>query len=165
MNMAALWKLPVVYVCENNNYAVDTSIERAFAVPDIASRAKGFGLPGVHVDGTDVLEVFRATRTAVTMARSGEGPTFLEVLAPRWCGHHQADPQWYYRSRNEVEVQRHNDPIQRLQDVLVSKSYMSLEDDEALRNQIAEEIEEAVRFADDSPWPDAEGMQKHLFAE
>lgn len=165
MNMAALWRLPVVYVCENNGYAVDTSIERAFAVPDIASRSKGFGIPGVTVDGTDLFEVLRTTQTAITRARSGEGPTFLEVVAPRWCGHHQADPQWYYRSKEEVEAQRKNDPIQRLQNMLISKSYLSTEDDEALHSQIAEEIEEAVRFAADSPWPDEEGLFKHLFAE
>jgi pyruvate dehydrogenase E1 component alpha subunit len=165
MNMAALWRLPVVYVCENNSYAVDTSIERAFAVPDIASRANGFGLPGVTVDGTDVLEVLRVTQKATARARSGEGPTFLEVVAPRWCGHHQADPQWYYRSREEVEAQRKNDPIQRLQDMLISKSFLNTEDDEALHNQIMEEIEEAVRFAADSPWPEEKGMFKNLFVE
>lgn len=164
MNMAALWRLPVIYVCENNSYAVDTSIERAFAVTEIASRAKGFGLPGITVDGTDVLEVLRTTQTAATRARSGEGPTFLEVMAPRWCGHHQADPQWYYRSKEEVEAQRKNDPIQQLQDMLITQSFLSTEEDEALRNQITEEIEEAVRFAADSPWPEEKGMFKNLFA-
>jgi pyruvate dehydrogenase E1 component alpha subunit len=164
MNMASLWKLPVLYICENNGYAVDTSIDKAFAVPEIAARAKGFGLPGVLVDGTAVAEVFRAVKEARERAVSGEGPTLLEAIAPRWCGHHQADPQWYYRTREEVEEEKKNCPIERTRKFLVAKSILSEKDDDALRRQIENEIEDAAQYADESGWPTADRMYDNLYA-
>ncbi len=165
MNMASLWKIPVIYICENNGYAVDTSVEKAFAVPDIAARAKGFGLPGISVDGTDVMEVYSAVKEARVRSVSGEGPTFLEVIAPRWCGHHQADPQWYYRSKEEVEQNKKNCPIERMQEFLMTKSILTEEEDAALHAQIEKEVEEAAQYAELGEWPTEDGMYEHLFSE
>ncbi len=163
MNMAALWKLPILYACENNGYAVDTSIERASASTQISARADGFGLPGVVVDGTDVLDVLAATRQAANRARGGDGPTFLEVVAPRWCGHSLVDAQWYYRTREEVMYERQNDPVQHLREHLLAKSILDEEGIDALQMQVGDEIEQAVRFAESSPWPAAESLFDHLF--
>lgn len=165
MNMAALWRLPVIFVCENNGYAVDTSIKRAFPVEDLAARTTGFGLPGVVVDGTDVIEVYVAAKEAVKRARAGKGPTFIEARALRWCGHYVADPQWYYRTREEVEDCKKNDPIEGLRGVLRERSLLSPADDRELRETIESEIEEAVRFAQDSPWPGEKDFYTHLYAE
>ena len=165
MNMAALWRIPVIYVCENNGYAVDTSIERGFALEDIASRTTGFGLPGVVVDGTDVLAVYEVAKQAVDQARAGQGPTFVEARALRWCGHSEADPQWYYRSREEVEASKENCPIQRLRGLLRAHSILSADQDKAIRDQAIREVEEAARFAHVSPWPEAKGLYSHLFAD
>lgn len=165
LNMAALWKLPVVYICENNYYAVDTSIERAFAKLDIASRADGFGVPGRAVDGLDVLAVHAATSDALGRARSGEGPTFLEVQAPRWCGHHMADPQWYYRTREEVEAQKQQCPIERLKAQLIESGMIDVEGAAAIQARIETEVEDSVRFAQASEWPDVGGIERNLFAD
>lgn len=164
MNMAALWRLPVIYVCENNGYAVDTSIERAFANPQIASRAAGFGLPGLAVDGTDILEVYGSVREARQRAAAGDGPTFLEMIASRWCGHHLADPQWYYRSREEVEEQKRHCAIEKLRALLLEGALMSANEDQVLRAEIELEVEEATQFAEASEWPNEEEMYNHLFA-
>jgi TPP-dependent pyruvate/acetoin dehydrogenase alpha subunit len=165
MNMAALWKIPVIYVCENNGYAVDTSIEHGFAVTDIASRTTGFGLPGVVVDGTDVLAVYAVTKEAVKRARVGEGPTFIEARALRWCGHSEADPQWYYRSREEVEASKKNCPIGRLRVLLLEHSVLSKDRDQALREQVKREVEDAAQFAHASPWPEEKDLYRHLYAD
>jgi len=165
MNMAALWKLPVIFVCENNGYAVDTSVKKAFAVDELVSRTTGFGLPGVVVDGTDVVEVYTATKGAAERARKGEGPTFIEARALRICGHHLADPQWYYRSKEEVEKRKRNDPIVRMRTLLLERSIITEADDEKLRESIAAEIEEAMHYAQASPWPEVGDIHKHLYAE
>jgi pyruvate dehydrogenase E1 component alpha subunit len=164
MNIAALWGLPVVYVCENNGYAVDTSVERGFAVPEIAARAAPFGVPGVVVDGTDVIQVYEVSKHAVERARSGEGPTFLEIRAPRICGHFTADPQWYYRTKKEVEACELNCPIDHLRGQLMERSILTEEQDEELRQTIRADIEDAVRFAHESPWPGKEDLHDHLYA-
>jgi TPP-dependent pyruvate/acetoin dehydrogenase alpha subunit len=164
LNMAAMWKLPVVYACENNGYAVDTSIERAFALPDIGVRANGFGVPSVVVDGTDVLAVHKEASQALYRARTGEGPTFLELQALRWCGHHLADPQWYYRTREEVEEQKEKCPIERLRFTLIEAGALDEEKVATIQSQIENDIEEAVRFAEASGWPDEQNLYHHLFA-
>jgi len=164
MNMAALWKLPVIYVCENNGYAVDTSIERAFAVPQIAPRAPGFGLPGFAVDGTDIFAVYDAMQDARARAIAGDGPTFLEMVASRWCGHHLADPQWYYRSRQQVEELKQYCAIEKLRSLLLERSLMSEEEDQTLKAQIELEVEDAAQFAEASEWPSEEDLYTHLFA-
>jgi TPP-dependent pyruvate/acetoin dehydrogenase alpha subunit len=164
MNMAALWKLPVIYICENNGYAVDTSVERAFATPRIAPRAAGFGLPGFVVDGTEIFPVYDALQEARARAIAGDGPTFLEMVAPRWCGHHLADPQWYYRTREEVEERKQHCAIGKLRATLLERSLMSEEEDKALKAQIKFEVEEAAQFAESSEWPSEEDLYAHLFA-
>jgi acetoin:2,6-dichlorophenolindophenol oxidoreductase subunit alpha len=163
LNMAALWKLPIIYICENNGYAVDTSVERAFANPNIAGRASGFGLLGIQVNGTDILSVYKKVREARERAISGKGPTFIEMIAPRWCGHHLADPQWYYRSREEVNEERKCCPIEEFRKTLLDQSIMNEEQDLTIRKNIVEEVNDAVLFAEASDWPDEGILNMNLF--
>jgi acetoin:2,6-dichlorophenolindophenol oxidoreductase subunit alpha len=162
MNMAALWKLPIIFVCENNGFAVDTSIDRAFANPNIADRAIAFGLKGCQVDGTNILEVYQAVSEARQRAVSGEGPTFLEMIAPRWCGHHLSDPQWYYRSREDVEETSKNCPIMKFREYLNEKNLLSEEQDKKMQEEINNEIKAAVTFAEESDWPNESQLLPNL---
>lgn len=164
-NMAALWKLPVIYLCENNGFAVDTTVERAFAQQDIAARSNPFGVPGVAVDGTDVVEMYLATKRAVDRARNGEGPTLIEAKARRWVGHHQADAQWYYRSREDVEENKKYCPILAMRNYLYEKSILSDEREKRIRREILEEIDLAVKFAENSDWPTEGDLYANLYAE
>ncbi|NMB17044.1 MAG: thiamine pyrophosphate-dependent dehydrogenase E1 component subunit alpha, partial [Firmicutes bacterium] len=118
INMAAVWKLPVVFVCENNMYAVSTSTRESLAIEGVVERAAGYGIPGVQVDGNDVLQVYEAAREAVARAREGKGPTLLECLTYRWTGHTVGDPG-LYRSKEEVEAWKQKDPIPRFRDYLI----------------------------------------------
>lgn len=163
MNMAALWKLPIIFACENNGFAVDTSIDRAFANPNIIDRATAFGLPGIQVDGTNILDVYQAVKEARQTALSGKGPTFIEFDAPRWCGHHLSDPQWYYRSREDVEESSKNCPIQKFRQYLFDTAQLTEEDDQKIRQDILNEIDMAVQFAEESDWPDESHLFENLF--
>jgi pyruvate dehydrogenase E1 component alpha subunit len=165
LNMAALWKLPVIYLCENNGFAVDTSIERAFAQPEIAQKAPPFGVPGVAVDGTDVYAMYQATAEAVARARAGEGPTLIEAKARRWVGHHQADAQWYYRTREDVEENKHHCPIEAMRGVLVERGVLTEEIEAAMTDEILDEIERATQFAYESDWPTEGDIYTNLYAD
>ena len=164
LNMAALWKLPIIYLCENNGYAVDTSVERAFANPNIAERGSGFGLPGIRVDGTDVLNMYKVVGDARHRAVTGGGPTFIEAVAPRWCGHHLADPQWYYRTRQEVSEEKLNCPITKFRKLLIDQSILNEEQDQVLQKQVVREVDDSVQFAEASEWPNESTLDVHLFA-
>jgi TPP-dependent pyruvate/acetoin dehydrogenase alpha subunit len=164
LNMAALWKLPVIYLCENNGFAVDTSIERAFAQPEIAQKAPPFGVPGVVVDGTDVIAVYEATREAVERARAGDGPTLIEAKARRWVGHHQADAQWYYRTREDVDENKKHCPIEAMRADLMKQGILTEEIEAAMTTEILDEIDRAVEFAETSEWPTDEDIYTNLYA-
>jgi len=153
-NMAALWRLPVVYVVENNKYGMGTSVERASANPDLHVRGQPYGIPGKQVDGMDVLAVRAAADEAVAHGRAGKGPYILEMLTYRYRGHSMSDPA-KYRTREEVsKVRQERDPIERLRAVLLEKG---VADDEALKNldkEVKEIVSDAAEFAQDSPEPD-----------
>jgi len=148
-NMAALWKLPVIFVCENNQYALSMTVERSSAVTDLASRATAYGMPGVRVDGNDVVAVYRQALSAVERARSGEGPTLLECVTYRLRGHARFESS-HYRSAEEVEAWRKMDPIQRLRQALLESHLASETELTSLEKQVEEEIELAVSFAEQS---------------
>jgi TPP-dependent pyruvate/acetoin dehydrogenase alpha subunit len=164
LNMAAIWDLPVVYVCENNLYAASTPFRTAFRIERIADRAAAYGMPGVTVDGNDVLAVYQAAGEAVARARGGDGPTLLECMTYRQCGHSRSDPR-NYRTREEEADWLLRDPIDTFGAWLIDNE----EADEALlaaqRAGVETEIAEAITFAEASPAPEPADLYTDVFAE
>lgn len=151
LNMASLWKLPVIYLCENNLHAASTPAEIALAIPDIAAKAPAYGMPGKIVDGQDVLAVFDVVSEAVSRARAGDGPTLIECKTYRFVGHcggatAHAHPQ-------ECDAWRKRDPITLFEKKLVADGVMTAQEQEALKNAVLAEVEESVVFAKKSPYP------------
>lgn len=162
LNMAALWDLPVVYVCENNLYGASTPFSGAFRVENVADRAAAYGMPGVVVDGMDVEAVYKAAEAAIRRARQGTGPTLVECKTYRMVGHSRSDPR-NYRSREEEAAWQARDPIPHLAQKLKE---MKLGTDETLagiEKEVVAEVEEAVSFAEDSPYPEPIDALKHVF--
>ena len=163
INMAAVWKLPVVFVCENNMYAVSTSTRESLAIEGVVERAAGYGIPGVQVDGNDVLQVYEAARDAVARAREGKGPTLLECLTYRWTGHTVGDPG-LYRSKEEVEAWKQKDPIPRFRDYLIKEGILTQEEYDAIDGEEKQRLERAAAFAKESPEPSVEALLEDLYA-
>lgn len=163
MNMASIWKLPIIFACENNQYASTTPFSYSSSVERIASRAAGYSMPGVTVDGNDVLAVREAALEAVKRAREGGGPTLLEALTYRLRGHFEGDPQ-RYRTKEEVEKAKERDPIVRLASFMRKKRLLTAKLEKEIQEEVAREIEEAVRFAEESPYPDPEEALQDLYA-
>ncbi|MEW5912606.1 MAG: thiamine pyrophosphate-dependent dehydrogenase E1 component subunit alpha [Thermodesulfobacteriota bacterium] len=154
MNMAGIWRLPVIFCVENNGYASTTPVARACSVPDLALRAAGYGMPGVTVDGNDVLAVREAADQAVARARAGQGPTFLENKTYRIRGHFEGDPQKY---REEAEVQAwrdKNDPLQRFAAVLRKGNVLTQDLQQGIWDEVEAQIGQALAFAEQSPYPE-----------
>jgi TPP-dependent pyruvate/acetoin dehydrogenase alpha subunit len=164
MNLAAVWDLPVVYICENNLYAASTPFSVAFDIEDIAQRASAYGMPGVTVDGNDVLAVYQASREAVERARAGEGPTLIECKTYRQCGHSRSDPRTY-RSKDEEEKWERRDPIPRFRQWLVDEGVVSAKRLDALDHQAEDVVEEAISFAESSPEPKLSDLYEGVFEE
>ena len=152
INMGSLWKLPIVYVCENNQYGEFTSQKRHQVITDISQRATAYGIPGVTVDGMDVLAVYEAATEAIKRAREGNGPTLLETKTYRFHGHFEGDPQ-LYRSKEEVEEWMKKDPIPKFEKQLIDNKVSTTEELKAIQDKIQKEIDDAVRFAEESPYP------------
>jgi TPP-dependent pyruvate/acetoin dehydrogenase alpha subunit len=163
MNLAVVWKLPVVFLCENNGWASTTSHHYACAVGDVAARGSGYGLQGVVVDGMDALAVYDAVQSAASCARTGGGPAFIEAKVVRWQGHYEGDPQGY-RDKSEIERGKAQDPIRRLGTALVASGSLRDEDVTALRRDANEEMDRAVAFGESSPLPAPEEALQDLFA-
>jgi TPP-dependent pyruvate/acetoin dehydrogenase alpha subunit len=162
LNMAALWNLPVVFVCENNLYAASTPLATAFKIQNIAERAAAYGMPGEVVDGMDVLAVYAAAGRAIAHARAGGGPTLLECKTYRFCGHSRSDPRTYRAKEEEAEWAR-LDPILRLGDQLVTTGLATAETLAGIEQGVAAEIDDAVAFAEASPSPAPEDALQHVF--
>jgi TPP-dependent pyruvate/acetoin dehydrogenase alpha subunit len=164
LNIAALWKLPVLYVCENNSYGVNTPASAAVSVKDVAERGTAYGVPGVIVDGNDVLAVREVAEVAIRRARAGEGPTLLECKTYRWRNHTEIKGLPDNRPPEEIAVWKEHDPIARF--VTHLKEQYVLTDDEwkQLDAQIVHEVEEAVMFARESPFPPVEAALEDVFA-
>jgi len=162
-NLAAVWKLPVIFFCENNQYASTTAAGAALAIEDIADRAAGYGMPGLIVDGNDAVAVYDAVRTWAAHARGGGGPVLIEAKTYRMRGHYVGDPQ-LYRPAGEVEDRRERDPIACLEWALLDDGAISADDVDHLRREAADEIEAAVRFARESPLPRPEEALDDLYA-
>lgn len=162
INLAACWKLPVVYVIENNMYANSTPITTTCQLRNIADRACGYGIPGVNVDGTDVIAVYEAVGEAVARARRGEGPTLVECKVCRQLGHHQGDPQTY-RSKKEIEECIKRDPIPKFRKRLLEMGVLPEKDAERIHQEIDKEIDKAVKFAEESPLPEAQDVVEDVY--
>jgi len=165
INMAAVWKLPVIFVCENNLYSTWTPVRSVTSVEDIAERAKGYGIPGIIVDGMDVIKVYEAGRTAIQRAREGKGPTLIECKTYRFTGHYVGDPGMEYRPREEIEAWMKRDPIKKLQTVLLESKQVSMDELKKIEEQVAEEVEKAVEYALNSPFPSPEEAIENVFCE
>lgn len=162
LNLAAIWKLPVIFVCENNGFAESTPAAYATSVTDVASRAAGYGIPGVVADGADVLDVYRAARTAVSRARAGQGPTLLEVKTFRFMGHFEGDPD-RYRDDDERASLRDRDAIPRLRDQILADGHAAAAELEEMQSEIEAAVARAVDFACASPFPDPAGLERHVY--
>ncbi|MCY4401649.1 MAG: pyruvate dehydrogenase (acetyl-transferring) E1 component subunit alpha [Candidatus Poribacteria bacterium] len=165
LNLAAVWELPVVFVCENNRFGMGTPQHEHQRVEDIAVRAPAYDIPGVTVDGNDVLKVYAEAHEAVIRAREGGGPTLLNCDTYRFRGHHIGDPGTSYRDREEVQEQeRQRDPIRRLAQVLTEDEDVKQEELESLEAELANELEEALEFAQNSPEPLPEDALDDVYA-
>jgi len=163
INMAAIWKLPVLFVCENNLYAMGTRQSMVMLIENVADRAAAYGIPGVVVDGNDVLAVYEAAKQAVERARKGEGPTLIECKTYRHKGHSRFDPATY-RPKEEVEEWLKKDPIPRFRNKLVEMGVLTENEAKRIEEEVLAEIEEAVKFALESPYPKPEEALEDVYA-
>ncbi len=163
MNLASAWSLPVVFVNENNGYGISCPTSKSMAITDIADRAAAYDMPGVVVDGNDVLAVYEAVSEAVRRARAGEGPSLIECKTYRWRGHFEGDA-CVYRDENEVQSWVERDPIKKLEDKLQDQGILSAEKGQEIRDAIAKELEAAVAFAEESPLPSVDELEEDVYA-
>ncbi|PMB47017.1 pyruvate dehydrogenase (acetyl-transferring) E1 component subunit alpha [Fischerella thermalis CCMEE 5201] len=164
LNMAALWKLPILFVVENNKWAIGMAHERATSDPEIYKKASVFNMVGVEVDGMDIMAVRAVAQEAVARARAGEGPTLIEALTYRFRGHSLADPD-ELRSKDEKEFWFARDPIKKFAAYLTERNLATAEELKEIDRKIQQEIEEAVKFAESSPEPDPSELYRYVFAE
>lgn len=164
LNMAVLWKLPIIFVVENNQWAIGMAHNRSSSSPEIYQKANAFGLPGIEVDGMDVLAVREVAQKAIARARAGEGPTLIEALTYRFRGHSLADPD-ELRSRQEKEAWLARDPIKSLKNYLLVNSIINESILNKIHAQVKKQIDEAIEFALSSPEPKVKDLKRYLFAE
>lgn len=162
INIAAIWKLPVLFVCENNLYAMGTRQSRVMAIQNVADRAAAYGIPGIVVDGNDVIAVYEAARKAVDRARSGEGSTLLECKTYRHKGHSRFDPATY-RPKEEIEEWLKRDPIRRFRAKLLELKTLNEVEADKIEGEVVAVVEDAVRFAIESPYPSPEEALEHVY--
>jgi pyruvate dehydrogenase E1 component alpha subunit len=164
LNLASVWNLPVLWIAENNQYGMGTSVSRASAVPEMVDKASAYGMEGKSVDGMNVIDVFEATRSALGAIRSGEGPQFLEMITYRYEGHSMGDPL-RYRTKDEVEKWRDDDPIGILERHILHEDIAGKEELEAIDQSVEEQIEEAVQYAEESPLPAPDALFSNIYVE
>lgn len=164
LNIAAIWDLPVIFVCENNLYAASTPFSKTFKIENVADRAPSYGIPGHIVDGNDVLAVYQAARVAVERARGGEGPTLLECMTYRLCGHSRSDPRTY-RTREEESRWQDRDPIPRFRQWLIREGICSDEELDEIAEGVEYIIDDAIAFAEASPDPQPAELYADVFKE
>jgi len=163
LNMAQLWKLPCIYICENNMYGMGTSLQRAMSSQNVASKARAYELASESVDGMDVLKMREATQRAIKRAREESLPTLIEALTYRYMGHSMSDPG-KYRTRAEIEKYQERDPIKVFTKTLKDNGFLSDSDIAEIEAQIKDEVEKAVHFADESPLPDSKELYTDVYA-
>ena len=165
LNFAAVHRLPAIFICENNGYAISVPQRKQMAIQDVAARAAAYGMPGVVVDGTDPIAVYEATKAARARAIDGEGPTLIEAKVARFTAHSSDDDDRLYRPREEVEEALAHDPIPAFKRRLIELGVLDEEADKDLNDRIAAEVDDAVEYADAAPQPAASDLLTHIFAE
>lgn len=165
MNLAAIWKLPVVFLCENNGYAQSTPVEYALSVAHVADRAAAYSMPGVTVDGQDVIAVWEVAATAVERARAGQGPSLIECMTYRYYGHHQGDDAHRYRTKEEEAAARGRDCIRRFREQLLEQGTVNQDALDAIDARNRKKIDEAVAFAEASPLPQPADLFTNVYVE
>jgi len=163
-NLAMLWKLPVVFICENNNYAMGTSVERSSNVVDIYKLADAYEMPGDSIDGMSAEAVHESVARAVKRAREGGGPTLLEIKTYRYKGHSISDPQ-KYRTKEEVEEYKQRDPIQQVLNTILTKKMAAQAEIDAINKRVNDTVAASVKFAEESPWPDDSEVLKDIYID
>jgi pyruvate dehydrogenase E1 component alpha subunit len=163
LNLASVWELPVLFVCENNLYAEFTPQAVHTKASSVAERAAAYRMPGVRVDGNDAVAVFASAAEAVDRARTGAGPSLIEALTYRYRGHHEGDPM-AYRTKEELEAWRAKDPIPRLRAWLLSRKFLSEADDQRLVAEVRAEVDAATEFARRSPWSSPDDVLEDVYA-
>lgn len=164
LNMASIWKLPIVFVCENNQFGISMSQSRHQAIKDIADRAVSYGFPGIAVDGNDVMAVYEVAREAVNRARQGQGPTLVECKTWRWRGHFEGDPS-VYKDPVEQEAWMEKEPVRRYRTFLEENEVMTADEMDAVDKRIDDEIDAAVAYAQESPLPQPEDIVKDVYTD
>lgn len=165
LNFAAIWKLPVVFLCENNRYAISVHQSKQMAIENVADRAMAYGMPGIVVDGNDVLAVYGVVREAVDRARAGEGPTLIEAKTYRIVAHSSDDDDRLYRSSAEVEPwKEEKDPINRFRDYLLTHGIVTAADLESIESDVMERVNDATDYAEAAPEPEPEYALEHVYA-
>jgi pyruvate dehydrogenase E1 component alpha subunit len=163
-NLAMLWKLPVIFICENNNYAMGTSVERTSNVVDIYKLADAYEMPADKIDGMTAEAVHEGVARAVKRAREGDGPTLLEMKTYRYRGHSVSDPQ-KYRTKDEVEEYKNQDPITKVANTILTNKYATEAELKAIDDKIMAIVEGSVKFAEESPWPDDSEVLKDVYID
>jgi pyruvate dehydrogenase E1 component alpha subunit len=163
-NMAMMWKLPVVFIIENNNYAMGTSVERTTNVLDMSEMGNSFHMPSIVVDGMSVEDVHKAIKEASDRARKGEGPTLLDIKTYRYKGHSMSDPQ-KYRTKQEVEDYKAKDPIKRVADTIIENNFATKKEIEKIDTKVKLIVEESVRFAEESPLPEKDELYEDVYIQ
>jgi pyruvate dehydrogenase E1 component alpha subunit len=163
LNMAAIWSLPVVYVCENNQYAMSYPVRKAFAIERISDRAAAYGMPGETVDGNDVRAVYEAVSKGVKRAREGQGPSLIENVTYRWRGHSRSDVN-RYRTKEEIESWKEKGPIKRFSKHLLEEGMLTEEEIDQIKEDAYAALDAAVEFSETSPDPDLETIEEGVYA-
>ncbi|MBW1855926.1 MAG: hypothetical protein JRJ00_14820, partial [Deltaproteobacteria bacterium] len=164
LNVASAWKLPIIFICENNFFAIGTSLARVSPSQELYKRIKAYGMPSEKVDGMDVLAVRKATEKAVERAREGEGPSFIEAATYRYRGHSMSDPD-DYRTKREAKIWKERDPIVKLAKHLRDNVIIAADDLKELQDEVNRKVDESIKFADASAWPELEELMKDIYVD
>lgn len=163
INMASIWDLPVIYLCENNIYGMSTSIKEAFNIEKISDRKSAYGIEGLTIDGNDLIEVFNTVSHFAGECRTGKGPVLIESLTYRWRGHSKSDAQ-VYRTKEEIRQWMARDPIKKYKGILIEKGVLTEKEDRDLEKDAIGQIEEAAKFARKSPFPEPSEVEEDVYA-
>jgi len=163
INMASIWDLPIIYLCENNVYGMSTSVKEAFNIEKISDRKCAYGIEGLTIDGNNLAEVFNAVSHFTGECRAGRGPVLIESLTYRWSGHSKSDAQ-VYRTREEIRQWVERDPIERYKKILINQKILTEKEDRDLEKEVIGQLEKATKFARESPFPEPSEVEEDVYA-
>jgi pyruvate dehydrogenase E1 component alpha subunit len=163
LNLASVWKLPVIFICENNMYAISVHIKKSTSVENISDRARGYNITGLTVDGNDIIAVYNAAKEAVKKARNGSGPTLIECKTYRTVGHGTTDPGVAYRTAEEIEEWKRKCPIRRLRNYLAENGILKETDIRRIERDVEVTVGKAIKFAEESPYPSPDQVAEYVF--